>query len=78
MPHDRRTPANCIAVCRCIRLTVAQLRMLRASQELGWRLAFVRQALGEPVPVLFATESDYLVLRADGSVDCQPDIAIRH
>jgi hypothetical protein len=52
--------------------------MLQASQELGWKLAFVRQALGEPVPVLFATESDYLVLLADGSVDRQPDIAVRH
>lgn len=78
MPMDRRTPHNAIAVSRCARLTTAQQRMLRESERLGWRLGFVREALRNPMPVLFATSSDYIVLRADGSIDRQPDIAIRH
>ena len=78
MPYDRRTPANWIAVRRCISLTMEQQRMLRASEGLGWKLAFVRQALNDPMPVLFATDSDFIVLRADGSVDRWPDIKIRH
>ncbi|HEY0661874.1 MAG TPA: hypothetical protein VGD21_11220 [Lysobacter sp.] len=78
MPIDRRTPRNAIAVHRCARLTAAQLRMLRESERLGWRLGFVREALRDPIPVLFATSSDYIVLRADGSIDHLPDIAIRH
>lgn len=78
MPYDRRTPAHWIAVRRCISLTTEQLRMLRMSERLGWKLGFVRHALDDPMPVLFATESDYIVLRADGSVDRLPAIAIRH
>ena len=78
MPIDRRTPRNAIAVRRCVRLTAAQQRMLRESERLGWRLGFVREALRDPIPVLFATSSDYIVLRADGSIDHLPDIAIRH
>ena len=78
MPYDRRTPTHWIAVRRCIGLTIEQLRMLRISEALGWRLGFVRQAMSHPIPVLFATDSDYIVLRADGSVDRRPDIAIRH
>jgi len=78
MPHDRRSPAHCISVRRCIRLTPAQQYMLRASEELGWKLGFVRQAMQQPVPVLFASASDYIVLRADGSIDRMPEIDIRH
>lgn len=78
MPYDRRTPAHWIAVRRCISLTIEQQRMLRMSEALGWKLGFVRQAMRDPIPVLFATDSDYIVLLADGSVDRLPDIAIRH
>ena len=78
MPYDRRTPAHWIAVRRCISLTIEQQRMLRMSEALGWKLGFVRQAMHDPIPVLFATDSDYIVLLADGSVDRLPDIAIRH
>jgi hypothetical protein len=78
MPIDRRAPRNAIAVRRCARLTAAQQHMLRESEHLGWKLGFVREALRDPVPVLFATSADYIVLRADGSIDRLPDIAIRH
>jgi len=78
MPIDRRTPRNAIAVRRCARLNAAQQRMLRESERLGWKLGFVREALRNPIPVLFATATDYIVLRADGTIDRLPDIAIRH
>lgn len=78
MPYDRRTPVHWIAVRRCINLTMEQQRMLRTSERMGWKLGFVRQALDHPMPVLFATVSDFIVLRADGSIDRSPDIDIRH
>ena len=51
--------------------------MLRACERCGWRLAFVRTPLDHPIPVLFATARDYVVVREDGSIDRWPDIALR-
>jgi hypothetical protein len=76
--RDRRTPSTQIAVHRRIGLTRRQMQVLHDCERCGWKLAFVREPLGEPMPVLFATSRDYVVVRADGSIDLEPDIAIRH
>ncbi|GAA5074666.1 hypothetical protein [Lysobacter panacisoli] len=76
--RDRRTPSSAIRVQRLMGLTVAQRTMLVACEQYGWRLAFIREPLAHPVPVLFATARDYVVVREDGSIDRLPDIALRH
>ncbi|GAB3383401.1 hypothetical protein [Lysobacter fragariae] len=78
MSGDRRAPANAITVQRRGVLTMAQQQMVCESERLGWSLRFVRVSRQGPVPVLFATERDYLVLRTDGSVVRQPDITLRN
>jgi hypothetical protein len=75
---DRRTPPTGIRIQRLMGLTGAQRDMLQACERCGWRLAFVRQPLERPLPVLFATARDYVVVREDGSIDRVPDIALRH
>jgi len=76
--RERRTPTSAIRVQRRIGLTIPQRTMLQACERLGWRLAFVRTPLEHPMPVLFATARDYVVVREDGSIDRWPDIALRH
>ena len=76
--HDRRTPAGGIAVLRLAGLSERQVRVLQACERCGWRLRFVREPLRNPLPVLFATAHDYVVVRVDGSIDPVPDIDIRH
>ena len=78
MSYERRAPSNAIIVQRRAVLTVAQQRMVCESERLGWILRFVRASRQGPMPVLFATERDYLVLRMDGSVMHEPDIELRH
>ncbi len=79
MPYeDRRAPSNAIVVQRRAVLTMAQQRVVCESERLGWTLRFVRVSRNGPMPVLFATEHDYLVLRADGSVIHEPEIELRH
>ena len=75
--RERRTPGGGIRVQRRIGLTLPQSTMLRACERCGWRLAFVRAPLDHPIPVLFATARDYVVVREDGSIDRWPDIALR-
>ena len=77
MSDDRRAPSNAIVVQRPGLLTMAQQRMLWESERLGWTLRFVRVSRLGPMAVLFATERDYLVLCADGSVVHEPDIELR-
>lgn len=76
--RDRRSPSTAIHVQRRMGLTVAQRDMMTACEQCGWRLAFIREPLAHPVPVLFATARDYVVVREDGSIDRLPDIALRH
>ncbi len=76
--RDRRTPTTGIRVQRRIGLTGAQRDMLQACERFGWRLAFVRTPLEHPLPVLFATARDYVVVREDGSIDRVPNLALRH
>ncbi len=76
--RDRRTPSTGIRIQRRMGLTGPQLDMLQACERCGWRLAFVRAPLERPLPVLFATARDYVVVREDGSIDRLPDIALRH
>lgn len=76
--RDRRTPSSGIAVLRLMGLTDRQMQVLLACQRYGWRLGFIREPLKNPQPVLFATAHDYVVVRADGSIDRSPDIEIRH
>ncbi|HEV8694724.1 MAG TPA: hypothetical protein VGQ93_11180 [Lysobacter sp.] len=78
MSYERRAPSNAIIVQRRALLTVAQQRMVWESERLGWTLRFVRVSRLGPMPVLFATERDYLVLGVDGSVVHAPDIELRH
>ena len=75
---ERRTPVSGIRVQRRIGLTVPQRVMLQACERCGWRLAVVRTPLEHPLPVLFATARDYVVVREDGSIDRWPAIALRH
>jgi len=75
---ERRTPTSGIRVQRLIGLTIPQRTMLAACERFGWRLAFVRTPLEHPVPVLFATARDCVVVREDGSIDRSPQIAMRH
>lgn len=75
---DRRTPPHGIRIQRRMGLTLRQREMLQACERYGWRLAFVRAPLEHPLPVLFATARDYVVVREDGSIDRIPDIALRH
>lgn len=73
---DRRTPPTGICVQRRMGLTRAQELMMMVCEDNGWSLRFVRGPLDHPTPVMFAGEDDYLVVRADGSID--DDIRIRH
>ncbi|HEY5804769.1 MAG TPA: hypothetical protein VIT90_13840 [Lysobacter sp.] len=77
--RDRRTPATDIHVQqRRIGLSGPQAAMLVACERYGWRLAFIREPLEHPTPVLFATRLDYVVVREDGSIDRDPGIELRH
>ncbi|MBF6024658.1 hypothetical protein [Lysobacter niastensis] len=73
---DRRTPPTHIRVQRRMGLTRAQELMMMVCEDNGWTLRFVRGPLEHPTPVMFAGEQDYLVVRADGSID--DDIQLRH
>jgi hypothetical protein len=76
--RERRTLATQIRVQRRMGLTEPQQRMLLACERYGWKLAFIREPLQRPLPVLFATARDFVVVREDGSIDRAPDIEIRH
>ncbi len=76
--RDRRTPPGGIRIQRRLGLTDPQRQMLQACERCGWHLAFVREPLEHPLPVLFATARDYVVVREDGSIDRLPQIALRH
>ncbi|QSX76121.1 hypothetical protein HIV01_006395 [Lysobacter arenosi] len=77
--RDRRTPGTDIHVQqRRIGLTGPQARMLVACEHYGWKLAFIREPLEHPTPVLFATDRDFVVVREDGSIDREPQIELRH
>jgi hypothetical protein len=76
--RDRRTPPGGIRIQRRLGLTDPQRQMLQACERYGWHLAFVREPLQHPLPVLFATAHDYVVVREDGSIDRLPQIALRH
>mgnify|MGYP003578278427 CR=1 FL=1 len=76
--RDRRTPSTGIRIQRRIGFTGPQRVMLLACERYGWRLAFVRTPLEHPLPVLFATTRDYVVVREDGSIDRVPNLALRH
>ncbi|UNK49592.1 hypothetical protein MNR01_00660 [Lysobacter sp. S4-A87] len=77
--RDRRTPATDIHVQqRRMGLTGPQARMLIDCERYGWKLAFIREPLEHPTPVLFATARDFVVVREDGSIDREPAIELRH
>jgi len=68
-------------------LNHAQSAALQLLERLGWELRFVRQSPGEApvrsptrlaVPVIFAGDASWAVIRPDGSVDQAPRLKIRH
>ncbi|MFC3816655.1 hypothetical protein [Lysobacter sp. GCM10012299] len=77
--RDRRTPATDIHVRkRRMGLTAPQAQVLDDCERHGWKLAFIREPLEHPMPVLFATARDFVVVREDGSIDRDPTIELRH
>ena len=61
-------------------LTPEQALALRKIENFGWRLAFIRQPLFEPtVTVVVSPDGQrHAVLEADGEVNLQHDIVLRH
>ena len=57
-----------------------QRRTLRQIETFGWSLAFVRRPLfHDPVVVITNNErTTYSVIEQDGTINSEPDIAIRH
>ncbi|MGY1424973.1 hypothetical protein [Lysobacter sp. A289] len=74
--HDRRrvTPSDGHSLRSC--LNEAQCGALRALEYFGWTLRFVRNP-SAPIPVMFATDNTFLVIRADGSIDDRTKLAVR-
>ena len=60
-------------------LTPVQLNALGTLEHFGWTLRFVRRPMfRDPVPVVFHRDGKrFVVLRADGTLDENPDIVIR-
>ena len=56
-----------------------QLMTLRDLERFGWELKFVRRPpFQESIPVVFdGDRKSFAVLRADGTLDEHPDLAIR-
>lgn len=59
-------------------LNRTQLAALSLLEQLGWELRFVRQSPVSPLPVIFAGDASWAVIRVDGSVDEAPRLRIRH
>lgn len=73
--HDRRRVPPCDG--HSLRsLNEAQCGALRALEYFGWTLRFVRNP-SAPMPVMFATDNTFLVIRADGSIDDRAKLAFR-
>jgi hypothetical protein len=60
-------------------LNTDQLYSLRRMEDFGWRLAFIRRPLFQDiVPVVVSADgTKHGVLEEDGSINMQPDIAVR-
>lgn len=75
-PHERRHAPCPDRNAMCAQLNEAQRDVLRVLEHFGWQLGFVRRQF-EPVPVVFAGDCLYAVIRPDGSVDERPTLALR-
>lgn len=75
-PHERRRASPPDHLTMCTQLNEAQRGVLRVLEYFGWELRFVRRQF-DPVPVVFAGDDTYAVIRPDGSVDEQPRMAMR-
>ena len=74
-PYDRRrAPPDRSAMHH--QLNEAQRGVLRVLEYFGWELRFVRCQF-DPVPVVFAGDDTYAVIRPDGSVDERPRLTLR-
>ena len=61
-------------------LNADQLATLHSLESFGWELKFVRLPLfQDPVPVVFdGSRERFAILKADGTLDEEPRIDIRH
>ena len=80
MDHDRRKSLNPLTATMNRGLNAVQAATLAELEHFGWELKFVRRPLFQPiVPVVFDPgRTHYAILRADGTLDEHPAIAIRH
>lgn len=76
-PHERRRPAPPDRQAMWKQLNEAQRGVLRVMEGFGWELRFVRRHF-DPVPVVFAGDRLYAVIRPDGSIDDRPTLPLRH
>lgn len=78
--HDRRKPLKPLPATLHRELNAMQAATLAELEHFGWELKFVRRPLFQPlVPVVFDPDrTHHAVLRADGTLDEHPLIAIRH
>ncbi|MFC3551736.1 hypothetical protein ACFOLC_12025 [Lysobacter cavernae] len=75
--QERRTTGEVMRLRS--QLSDAQRAMLQVLEYFAWELRFVRwSAQGEPVPVISLDDRIYAVLRADGTVDDEPGLVVRH
>lgn len=75
-PHERRRASPPDHLAMCDQLNEAQRGVLRVLEYFGWELRFVRRQF-DPVPVVFAGDRTYAVIRPDGSVDERPRLVLR-
>jgi len=60
-------------------LTHAQLKTLAEMEHFSWELRWVRRPMfAEPVPMVFDRgRKRFVVIRPDGTIDEEPDLALR-
>ncbi|MFP7722872.1 hypothetical protein [Lysobacter sp. A3-1-A15] len=59
-------------------LSPAQLKTLATMEQFRWSLRFVRRPLfQDPVPVLFAPDGRFVLLKGDGTIDENPTLTLR-
>ena len=62
-------------------LNQQQMNALTQVENFGWRMAFVRRPMFQPVLAVLQNSDNpgrYAVLRDDGEIDFDPQVTIRH
>jgi hypothetical protein len=74
--HDQPTSSRSLERL----LNADQLATLRSLESFGWELKFVRLPLfQDPVPIVFdGSRERFAILKADGTLDADPRLDIRH